>query len=151
MRDLTARPRALNIWEFVTPETQDYISLNLSLLLGRIWDRIKVWLRLKTSCVGKINLIKMLFMPQLLYILIIPQWWFPLKYFVLSSPFLGPSYGMTNPHELSWNNYRNPKLRGAWPSTLKEWVKQLGDTLWLERFIFQHRGCPGKFVVLWSP
>lgn len=36
------------------------------------------------------------------------------------------------------------------PSTIKEWIRQMGDTLWLEKFIFQHRGRPGKFDQLHS-
>lgn len=36
------------------------------------------------------------------------------------------------------------------PPTLKEWVTQMRVTLRLEKYIFQHRGCPGKFDPVWS-
>lgn len=41
--------------------------------------------------------------------------------------------------------------RGTEPPTLQEWITQMGDTLMLEKYIFQHRGRPEKFNTLWSP
>lgn len=37
------------------------------------------------------------------------------------------------------------------PPTLNEWVTQMGVTLRLEKYIFQLRGHPGKFNLVWSP
>lgn len=53
----------------VTPNSLEYITLNLTLLLGRCHDQVKVWSRLKLVPVGRINLIKMILMPQILYVL----------------------------------------------------------------------------------
>lgn len=36
------------------------------------------------------------------------------------------------------------------PPTVKEWINQMGVTLHLKKYIFQHRGRPGKFGALWS-
>lgn len=48
---------------YVTPKPLEYVSLNLSPLLGRIRDKAKVWSKLQLLVVGKVNLIKMFFMP----------------------------------------------------------------------------------------
>lgn len=37
------------------------------------------------------------------------------------------------------------------PPALREWLAQMGDTLRLEKYIYQHRGRPQKFDKLWSP
>lgn len=47
----------------ITSELREFISLNLSPLLNRIRDRDKIWSRLKMSLVGRVNLIKIIFMP----------------------------------------------------------------------------------------
>ena len=57
----------LGVW--VTPQPLDYITLNLTPLVSRIRDKIKILSKLKMSLVGRVNLTKMVFMPQLLYIL----------------------------------------------------------------------------------
>lgn len=36
------------------------------------------------------------------------------------------------------------------PPTLKEWISQMGDTLSLEKYIFQHIGCSHKFNDMWD-
>lgn len=36
------------------------------------------------------------------------------------------------------------------PPILKEWINQMGVTLHLEKYIFQHRGQPDKFEAVWS-
>lgn len=35
--------------------------------------------------------------------------------------------------------------------TPEEWIAQMGATIRLEKFIFQHRGSGDKFDKLWSP
>lgn len=35
--------------------------------------------------------------------------------------------------------------------TCKEWIVYMGDTLHLEKFIYQQRGCPDKFEKIWVP
>lgn len=65
----------------VTSEPLDFISLNLTPILNRIQEKTKIWSRLKMSLVGRINLIKMIFMPQLLYILHNTPMVIPLKMF----------------------------------------------------------------------
>lgn len=51
----------------VTPNP--YISLNLTPLLAKFQDTVKVWSKLKMSLVGQTNLIKMILMPHLLHVL----------------------------------------------------------------------------------
>ena len=37
------------------------------------------------------------------------------------------------------------------PPTLKEWITQMGDTIRMERYVYQHRGCSRKFEQVWAP
>lgn len=97
----------------VTPEPQDFISLNLSPLINRIQDRAKVWSRLKMSLAGRVNLIKMVFMPQLCICCIIPLWWFLLKCSESLTLSSGLLYGLTSPHGSNCTNYRSPRRLGA--------------------------------------
>lgn len=41
--------------------------------------------------------------------------------------------------------------KSATPLTVKSWIEHTGDTLIQERYIYQHRGSPGKFEKLWGP
>ena len=36
------------------------------------------------------------------------------------------------------------------PPTVREWITALGSTLRMEKVIYQHRGCSGKFERLWD-
>lgn len=65
----------------VKPNPLVYITLNVTPLLNRCHDWVKVWSRLKLSLVGRINLIKIILIPQILYVLYNSQMVVPLKQF----------------------------------------------------------------------
>lgn len=69
LQDIPITPEFKYLGVYVTPQPRDYVSLNVCPLLSRINDKIKVWSKLKMSLVGRVNLTKMIFMPQLLYML----------------------------------------------------------------------------------
>lgn len=37
------------------------------------------------------------------------------------------------------------------PPVLKEWIAQMRESIRMEKYVFQHRGRPGKFERLWVP
>lgn len=37
------------------------------------------------------------------------------------------------------------------PPVLKEWIAQMRESIRMEKYVFQHRGRPGKFERLWMP
>lgn len=69
IQDIPFTPQFKYLGVYVTPQLRDYVSLNVCPLLSRIKDKIKVWSKLKMSLVGRVNLTKNIFMPQLLYML----------------------------------------------------------------------------------
>lgn len=36
------------------------------------------------------------------------------------------------------------------PPTSASWITHMGNTLIMEKYIYQHRGCPGRFEHIWS-
>lgn len=65
----------------ISPDVSQYLSLNLLPLFAKFRDKSNAWCKLPLSVVGRINLIKMVWAPQLLYIfnnspVWIPQCWF---------------------------------------------------------------------------
>lgn len=69
LQDIPITPQFKYLGVYVTLQPRDYVSLNVCPLLSRNNDKIKVWSKLKMSLVGRVNLTKMIFMPQLLYML----------------------------------------------------------------------------------
>ena len=65
----------------ITARPRDFIHLNISPLLLRFRDKIKTWKALLLSVAGRVNLIKMILMPQLLYFLHNTPMVIPLKVF----------------------------------------------------------------------
>lgn len=53
----------------VTSGPQDFSQLHISPLLQRFREKVKTWNALRLSVAGKVNLIKMILVPQLLYFL----------------------------------------------------------------------------------
>lgn len=65
----------------VTPRPQNYISCNLLPLMSKMATKVDAWCRLPLSVIGRGNLVKMILMPQLLYILHNAPIWIPAYYF----------------------------------------------------------------------
>ena len=66
---------------FITSDPNKYIKYNLVPLLSKFKKKIQIWRYLPLSVAGRCNLIKMLWMPQLLYILHNSPIWIGKKWF----------------------------------------------------------------------
>lgn len=108
----------------VTPRVLDYVNLNLTPLINRCRDRVKVWSKLKLTQVGRINLIKMILMPQLLYVLHNSPMVITLKKFRLFRSFIW----LSKPPRIKLEQLQRPKDEGglALPSP---WVYYLAAQL----------------------
>lgn len=65
----------------VTKDPKEYITLNLKPLLQKFKNKCATWCKLPLSVTRKVNLTKMIWAPQLLYILhnvpvLIPKYWY---------------------------------------------------------------------------
>lgn len=65
----------------ISPKLCDFIKRNLSPLLITIVGKINRWCKLSLSVIGRANLIKMIPIPQLLYILHNTPIWIPAYFF----------------------------------------------------------------------
>lgn len=65
----------------ISKTIQEYIAQNMNPLLEKFKNVSKTWCKLPLSVVGRINLIKMVWMPQLLYILHNSPIWLPISIF----------------------------------------------------------------------
>lgn len=69
----------LGVW--VHPKVQDYLQFKLQPLLEKFKLKNKSWCKLPLSVVGRTNLVKMIWAPQLLYIVHNTPVWIPQKCF----------------------------------------------------------------------
>lgn len=60
---------------------QNFDQLNITPLISKLHDKLVVWAKLPLSVVGRINLVKMIWIPQILYILHNSPTWIPMRYF----------------------------------------------------------------------
>lgn len=97
----------------VTPRVLDYVSLNLTPLINRYRDRVKVWSKLKLSQVGRINLIKMILMPQLLYILHNSPMVITLKKFRIINSLFRSFIWLSKPPRIKLEQLQRPKDDGG--------------------------------------
>lgn len=110
LQDIPITPEFKYLGVYVTPQPRDYVSLNVCPLLSRINDKIKVWSKLKMSLVGRVNLTKMIFMPQLLYMLHnTPMVGYSASLIPCSDHFSG----LIDLRELNWNNSKSPRRLGG--------------------------------------
>ncbi|XP_073522176.1 uncharacterized protein [Phyllobates terribilis] len=66
----------------VTSKVTDYEKLNFNPILARFKCKLDTWSKLPLSVVGRTNLVKMIWMPQLLYVLQNSPIWIPQRYFL---------------------------------------------------------------------
>lgn len=100
---------------YVTPDRLEYVHLNLSPLLNRIRDKAKIWSRLKlsVSVVGKVNSIKIIFMPQFLYALHNTRMVIPLKMFCIINSLFGSLIWHSSPPRIKLEQLQRPKEGGG--------------------------------------
>lgn len=98
---------------YVTPRPIDYLSLNSSPLLGRIRVKMKIWVKLRLSLVGKVNLVKMIFMPQSLYILHNSPMVDPLKQFCIINSIFHTFLWQARPPRIRLEQLQKPKDKGG--------------------------------------
>lgn len=65
----------------ISADVHTYEKLNLDPLCVRLQQKLAVWRKLSPSVVGRINLIKMIWMPQILYLLHNAPVWLPQRFF----------------------------------------------------------------------
>lgn len=81
----------------VTRNAEDYIDLNLKPLLLRFRDKCRSWCKLPLTVIGRVNLLKMIWVPQLLYIFHNCPIWITMFWFrIVESLFR--LYGRKNSH-----------------------------------------------------
>lgn len=91
----------------------DYISLNVEPLFSLIKSKIQVWSRLPLGVWGRVNLIKMVLLPKVLYVLWHTPVYLPLKYFKLLETLLKPFIWGKSRHKLSWQTLKNSTDMGG--------------------------------------
>lgn len=65
----------------ISPDPSQYFALNLTQLLSKFREKLNSWCKLPFSVVGRINLIKMVLAPQLIYVFNNSPVWFPRRWF----------------------------------------------------------------------
>lgn len=65
----------------ISTNLAQYEKLNLDPLYSKLLQRLEVWRKLPLSVVGRVNLIKMIWMPQILYLLHNAPIWVPQRFF----------------------------------------------------------------------
>lgn len=106
----------------------NYIGLNLTPLLNPFRDRVKVWSRLKISLAGHVNLIKMIMMPQLLYMLHNTPTVIPLKKFCIINSIFRSLVWQSKPARIKLEQLQRPKE--AWGLALPNpWLYYLASQL----------------------
>lgn len=98
---------------YVSRAPADYISLNVEPLITHIKSKLKVWARLPLGVWGRINLIKMILLPKILYVIWHTPIYVPLKYFKIIEALLKPFVWGTSRHKLAWQVLKNPADLGG--------------------------------------
>ena len=91
----------------------DYIALNVEPLFELVRSKIRVWAQLPLGVWGRINLIKMVLLPKLLYILWHTPTYLHLKYFKSLEALLKPFIWGSGRHKLAWQAVKNPTDMGG--------------------------------------
>lgn len=91
----------------------DYISLNIEPLLSLVKTKVRIWSRLPLEFWGRINLIKMVLLPKILYVLWHTPVYLPLKHFKSLKALLKPFVWGANRHKLACQTLKNPTDLGG--------------------------------------
>lgn len=102
----------------VTRTPADYINLNVEPLFNLIKTRTQTWARLPLGVWGRINLIKMVLLPKILYVLWHTPVYLPLKYFKIMESLLKTFVWGSSRHKLAWRILQNPTDLGGTRSQL---------------------------------
>lgn len=98
---------------YISRNPADYISLNIEPLFTLVRVKIRIWARLPLGIWGRINLIKMVLLPKILYVLWHTPIYLKLKYFKSLEALLKPFVWGTNRHKLAWQALKNPTDMGS--------------------------------------
>lgn len=135
----------------------DYISLNIDPIYTLIKSKIQTWARLPLGVWGRINLIKMVLLPKILYILWHIPVYLPLKYFKSFEALLKPFVWDSNRHKLAWWTLKNPTDLGgtALPDLNLYYIaSQLSQLFHIDKTdkeIFSILLCPTWAQQTWDP
>lgn len=97
----------------ISRSPSDYIALNIEPLFSLVKSKIHAWSRLPLGVWGRINLIKMILLPKVLYILWHSPVYIPIKYFKSMEALLKPFVWGNNRHKLSWQALKNSTDMGG--------------------------------------
>lgn len=91
-----------------TRDTADYESLNIAPLLAMLKHKTQVWARLPLGVMGRINLVKMVLLPKILYMIWHSPIYLVLRHFKLMEVILKPFIWGNNRHKIAWQKLKNP-------------------------------------------
>lgn len=95
----------------VTRNLEDYVSLNVEPLFAILKSKTQTWSRL--GVMGRINLIKMILLPKMLYAVWHAPMYIPLKVFKQMEAILNSFVWGKGRHKLAWHVLKNPALEGG--------------------------------------
>lgn len=91
-----------------TRDPADYTSLNIMPLNEMLKQKTQVWTRLPLGVMGRINLIKMVLLPKILYMIWHSPVYLVLRHFKILETFLKPFVWGNNRHKLPWHKLKHP-------------------------------------------
>lgn len=97
----------------VTRHLSDYYDLNLAPLIPLIKAKTQIWAKLPLGVMGRINLIKMILLPKLLYLLWHAPLYIPLRLFKTVDSILNSFVCGHSRHKLGWLALQNPSSLGG--------------------------------------
>lgn len=97
----------------VTRELGDYITNNVEPLFQLIKTKTQAWSRLPLGVTGRINIIKMILLPKMLYMVWHAPLYIPLKFFKKMEAILNSFVWGHGRHKLAWHILKNPTAMGG--------------------------------------
>lgn len=124
----------------ITARIQDYITLNLLPLLTLLKQRVQSWSKLSLSLIGRISLLKMKFLPVLLYFLRHAPVWVPKTYFRQIEGIISSFLWTPKPPRIGTKVLQEPgDQRGL---ALPDWLKYYlaGQLVFARRWLLSDEG-----------
>lgn len=97
----------------VTRDLVDYIPLNIAPLFNLLKSKTQTWSRLPMGALGRVNLVKMIILPKIIYLVWHAPLYIPLKLFKQIEAILNSFVWGQNRHKLAWQTLKNPTDMGG--------------------------------------
>lgn len=91
-----------------TRDPADYETLNITPLFAMLKHKTQIWARLPLGVTGRINLVKMVLLPKVLYMTWHSPIYLVLRHFKLMEVILKPFIWGNNRHKIAWQKLKNP-------------------------------------------